>query len=165
MRAKLLSQHLPPCVFCGDIYPEVVSGPCQFTAPETKFVIPQKATDPCQFEYVSTTFQAQVTCGHCGATGTRYCGEEDIVEAEIKAAQDWAKAASPEPSARDFLSAVNKGVFAVALGAMIASPHTAYGIVLGLSLLLGVIFSILQGRDTHHRQVKQWEKLKEELRP
>ena len=150
MNSKLISQHLPPCVFCGDIHPQVISGPCAFTTPEN--------------------FQAQVACGHCGATGTRYCGEEDLTEAEIKAAQDWARAAKPEPTLRKSLSSFNTWFFTLMMGAMIGglilpdeAPASFFGIMIGASFILGVVLGVLEGRETYKRQISQWEALKDKL--
>lgn len=57
------------CPFCGDDHPETVSGPCTFTQP--------------------SLFMAQVHCGHCGATGTRLCGEESLSWAIERAEEYW----------------------------------------------------------------------------
>ena len=57
------------CPFCGDEDATAKTVPCTFTRPDH--------------------FMSQVFCGHCGATGTRYCGEEDAQECEAKAVQAW----------------------------------------------------------------------------
>lgn len=151
--STLLSKRLTPCPFCGDIHPEVQSGPCQHTRPELGM------------------FQAQVHCGHCGATGTRFCGEEDLGEAEIKAAQEWVRASTPKRGLLKEISDVNKGGFAAAVGALFAvlwlpedfSPNIFYGILVG-SIATGVVLGFIEGRATYRREVAQWEKMKERVK-
>lgn len=146
----LLTQHLPPCPFCGDTHPEVKSGPCTMR---------------------SDLYQAQVHCGHCGATGTRYCGEEDLEEAEINAAREWTRASAPRPGFRKFLKDANNGVFTLALGALIAlawlptdfSIEILYGI-LGGCIIVGIVLGIIEGRATYKREIAQWERMRKRVR-
>jgi hypothetical protein len=146
----LISQSLPPCPFCGDIHPEVKSGPCTFTKGDL--------------------YQAQVHCGHCGATGTRFCGEEDLGEAEIKAAQEWGSASKLQPGLRKQLSDANKWVFTLALGALIAvlwlpenfSATYLYG-ALGGSMIFGVVLGIIEARANYRDKVARWERMRERI--
>lgn len=147
---SLLSQHLTPCPFCGDIHPEIHSGPCQYTKPEM--------------------FQAQVHCGHCGATGTRFCGEEDLGEAEIKAAQEWTRASTPKPGPRKHLSDANKWFFTIWLGMWIGNATmpinastTVFAVMLGGSMILGIVLGIIEGRATYRREVAQWKRMRERI--
>ena len=146
----ILSQNLPPCPFCGDIHPGVLSGPCTFTKDHL--------------------YQAQVHCGHCDATGTRFCGEEDLAEAEIKAAQEWARASTPKPGPRKLLSDANKWFFTIWLGMWIGNAAmpinastTVFAVMLGGSMILGIVLGIIEGRATYRREVAQWERMRERI--
>lgn len=147
----LLSRHLAPCQFCGDIHPELKSGPCTFVEGDL--------------------YQAQVHCGHCGATGTRFAGEESLEEAEISAAEAWTRASTPKRGLRNMIGDTNKWVFTLALGALLAilwlpedfQVEVLYGVLAG-SFGLGILLGILEGRETYKREVAQWGRLRDSLR-
>ena len=146
----LISHSLPPCPFCGDIHPEVKSGPCTFTQDDL--------------------YQAQVHCGHCGATGTRFCGEEDLGEAEIKAAKEWGSASKLQPGPRKQISDANKWFFTIWLGSWFGNAAlpdnastTVFAVMLGGSMILGIVLGIIEARVNYRDKVARWERMRERI--
>lgn len=92
---------LKSCPFCGDTHAAIVSGECAFTQPHY--------------------FMAQVHCGHCGATGTRHCGEETVELAEYKAAHDWNAATPAPPSYAERMNETNLTTISYSLMALVVS--------------------------------------------
>lgn len=131
---------LKSCCFCGDTNPVMKSGACTFTTPDL--------------------FMAQVHCGHCGASGTRLVGEDDLAWAEQRAREYWNEAHPAEKSALDrFATLVNGIAFCTAFWLLLC--HTLYdglygdffvGLFVGIVSLRIVIFTISVYRSRHQRQ-------------
>ncbi|MFZ3583164.1 Lar family restriction alleviation protein [Loktanella sp. DJP18] len=92
---------LIPCPFCGDEDATLKSGPCIFTRPKP------------------ATFMAQVHCAHCGAAGTRFCGEDNLANANKKAIAAWNAADRTVATILARVTSIARDVFSVSLAGWI----------------------------------------------
>ena len=119
---------LHDCPYCGDTNADLKSGPC---------------------EYVAGQFMAQVHCGHCGAAGTRYAGEDSVEFAELRAAKAWNDVGeAPRGFFHYMIDASNVMVYATTVLIFIVYLlHTDLSLDFLVGLLLG---SILIGIVSRH---------------
>jgi len=128
------------CPFCGDRHPEMVSGPCKFTQDGLS--------------------QAQIHCTHCAARGTRFCGEDTLALAEMKATMAWDDATPESPGHLSrlvdtgltnatlslFALALSYGLYDGVHGSAIAGFLTG-----SLALALTAALMLRRRRDVRHR--------------
>ena len=146
-----LADSMKDCPFCGDTHPSLLSGACAFTNAEH--------------------FMAQVQCGHCGATGSRYCGEETQQLAEVKAVIAWsgdtARASTRAKLIRKiYVSVVLNGLLALAATSMFFDGRFSDVILFAicLSAAAGFIINVRAGlRD--HRDAKSLRAKLDRLEP
>jgi transcription elongation factor Elf1 len=123
---------LKTCPFCGDAHPHMLSGTCTFTNAEH--------------------FMAQIHCGHCGATGTRYCGEETQQMAEVKSVIAWNSDTARTSTRAKLIRKVTMSAAYLLLLALLASLVFFDGrfsavilIALSLSMAFGLIINVRAG--------------------
>lgn len=141
---------LYPCRFCGDEDAAIKSGPCEYAS--------------------GKQFMAQVHCGHCGAAGTRYAGEDTEEIAALRATKAW-NDASEQP--RSFtVRMIDTSNFMIILSLCFiifqytqldgALTATAFGFLLG-TVILSIWARLSVWRKRQRGQSDYWDTLTEML--